>query len=263
MISQVYGGGGNTGAPLTSDYVELYNRSATRCATHGMVDSVRERSGTGFFGANSSQLTELSGTIQAGKYFLVGEAAGATGAAIPTADLTDPTPINLSGSAGKVALVTGTTGLGCNGSTTAACSAAALARIVDLVGYGSANFFEGAGAAPTLSNSTAAIRNDGGAADTNNNNLDFTAGTPNPRNGGFVPPPPPPPLGACNDDLETRIHTIQGPAAPHRRRQHRVIEGVVVGDFQGSDQRLLRPGGGRGRRLRPSAHEPFRLAAAG
>ena len=235
VISQVYGGGGNAGAPLSSDYVELYNPSATDVPLTGLSIQYASAAGTGFFGANSSQLTELSGTIQAGKYFLVGESAGATGAAIPTADLTDPTPINLSGSAGKVALVTGTTGLGCNGSTTAACSAAALARIVDLVGYGSANFFEGAGAAPTLSNSTAAIRNDGGAADSNNNNLDFTAETPNPRNSGFVPPPPPPPLGACNDDLETRIHTIQGSgSASPVVGSIRVIEGVVVGDFQGS-----------------------------
>jgi len=32
-----------------------------------------------------------------------------------------------------------------------------------------------------LSNTTAALRNDGGCDDTNTNNLDFTVGTPGPR----------------------------------------------------------------------------------
>ena len=52
--------------------------------------------------------------------------------------------------AGKVALVNSTTSLGCNGGSTP-CSPSALAQIIDLVGYGNANFFEGAGAAPTAS----------------------------------------------------------------------------------------------------------------
>ncbi len=87
----------------------------------------------------------------------------------------------MSGSAGKVALVSSTTGLGCNGGSTP-CSAAQLALIVDLIGYGNANFFEGSGAAPTLSNTTAAIRASGGCAETDNNAVDFAAGTPTPRN---------------------------------------------------------------------------------
>ena len=83
--------------------------------------------------------------------------------------------------AGKVVLVTGTTGLACNGSSTP-CNASQLARIVDLVGYGSANFYEGAGAAPAISSTTAAIRKNGGCTDTDNNNADFTAGAVTPLN---------------------------------------------------------------------------------
>jgi uncharacterized protein len=48
-----------------------------------------------------------------------------------------------------------------------------LARIVDLVGYGDANFFEGAGPAPSPSNMTAIFRAGGGLTDTNNNATDF------------------------------------------------------------------------------------------
>jgi uncharacterized protein len=101
--------------------------------------------------------------------------------------------------AGKVALASGATSLGCNGGSTV-CSAEQLARIVDLVGYGNANFFEGSGAAPGLSNTTAALRAGGGCSDKDDNSVDFTAGAPAPRNtaspsnacdGGPVEPPPP------------------------------------------------------------------------
>ncbi len=47
---------------------------------------------------------------------------------------------------------------------------------------GPANFFEGGAAAPTLSNTTAALRAGAGCVDTNNNASDFTASAPAPRN---------------------------------------------------------------------------------
>src|SRR5690606_9692036 len=62
------------------------------------------------------------------------------------------------------------------------CSPEQLDRIVDLVGYGNANFFEGSGAAPGLSNNSAALRVADGCIDTDNNASDFTAGSPGPRN---------------------------------------------------------------------------------
>jgi len=183
VISQVYGGGGNAGAPFTNDYVELYNRGDQPVSLDGKSLQYTSATGTGNFGANSGLLTELSGTVEPGAHFLVQEAGGATGAALPTPDLTDATPINMSGSAGKVALVTGVTGLGCNGGSTA-CDAAQLARIVDLVGYGNANFFEGSGAAPGLSNTTAGFRAADGEQDTDDNAADFQSAAPDPRNSG-------------------------------------------------------------------------------
>src|SRR5918992_541516 len=45
----------------------------------------------------------------------------------------------------------------CNGGS-AVCTADQLARIIDRVGYGNANFFEGSAAAPALTSSTAAAR---------------------------------------------------------------------------------------------------------
>ena len=121
--------------------------------------------------------------MPAGGYFLVQEAAGAaTPGPLPTPDLIDPTPINMSGTAGKVALVTGVTTLGCNGPLGNPCDAAATARIIDLLGFGNANYFEGAAAAATLTNSTDARRRGNGCTDTNDNAADFEAVTPAPRN---------------------------------------------------------------------------------
>jgi predicted extracellular nuclease len=73
--------------------------------------------------------------------------------------------------------------LGCNGGSFP-CDAAQLARIIDLVGYGTggADFFEGTGPAPTISNTTSDSRASGGCTDTDDNAADFTAGAPNPRN---------------------------------------------------------------------------------
>jgi uncharacterized protein len=181
VISQVYGGGGNSGAPYTHDFVELFNRGNTTVSLESWSIQYASATGTGNFGANSGQLTELAGSIAPGQYLLIQQAGGTVGIALPTPDIVDPTPISMAAGAGKVALVTGTASLGCNGGS-APCDAAALSRIVDLVGYGSANFYEGASAAPTLTNSTAAIRAANGCTDTDNNGADFTAATPTPRN---------------------------------------------------------------------------------
>jgi uncharacterized repeat protein (TIGR01451 family) len=181
VISQVYGGGGNAGAPLRNDFVELFNRGTTPASLAGLSIQYASATGTGAFGANSGQLTELPAvTLQPGQHFLVQEAGGTIGAPLPTADYVDSTPINLSGSAGKVALVRSATSLGCNGGSTP-CSPAQLALIIDLVGYGGTNFSEGP-AAPTLSNITAALRKGGGYVDTDNNAADFSAATPAPQN---------------------------------------------------------------------------------
>jgi predicted extracellular nuclease len=169
VISQVYGGGGNSGATLKNDFIELYNRGSEPVAVAGWSVQYASSAGTTW------QRTLLSGTIRPGRYYLVQEGQGTGG----TQDL--PTPnatgtIAMSATSGKVALVTSGTALdGCG----AACSSAA--GVKDFVGYGAANDAE---TAPTagLSNTTAALRNGGGSVDTDNNALDFTVGPPNPRN---------------------------------------------------------------------------------
>ena len=180
-ISQVYGGGGNSGAPYTHDYIEIFNGGAAAISLNGLSLQYASATGTGFFGASATQLTELPDVLlQPGQYFLVQEAGGTTGVALPTPDLIDATPIAMSGTSGKVIIATGTTSLGCNGGTTP-CSPDQLARIVDLIGYGTPDFYETT-PAPVLSNTLSDSRAGGGCIDTDNNGADFSAGAPSARN---------------------------------------------------------------------------------
>jgi hypothetical protein len=204
VISQVYGGGGNSGATYTNDFVELFNAGSAAESLAGWSIQYASATGTGLFGSSTTLITPLPTiALAAGQYFLVQEAVGSGGTtALPTPDATDATPIAMSATAGKVALVSSTASLGCNGGSTA-CSAAQLALILDLVGYGGANFYEGAGAAPTLSNTTAALRLGGGCTDTNNNSADFVAGAPAPRNTAS----PLAPCGAPSDSAPLVVST--------------------------------------------------------
>ncbi|MGC6585111.1 lamin tail domain-containing protein [Paenibacillus sp. Dod16] len=162
VISQVYGGGGNSGATYTHDFIELFNPTGSPIDLTGW--KVRYASATG----NFNNEIPLSGKIEPYAYYLIQQQSnGSVGASLPTAD--DAGTLNLSGSNGKVDLVN------------------AAGDRIDLIGYGSASEYE---TSPTaaLSNSTAAIRkeltvgqNDRGR-DTDNNAADFIVMTPDPRN---------------------------------------------------------------------------------
>jgi predicted extracellular nuclease len=193
VISQVYGGGGNTGATYTHDFIELFNLGSTPASLAGWSLQYASATGTGNFGSTTAQITELPAiTLAPGQYFLVQEAQGTGGTTpLPTPDATDATPIAMSATGAKVALVNTTTPLGCNGGSTP-CTPEQIAMIVDLVGWDGANFFEGA-PAPATTNTTSISRNAGGCAETDNNSADFVPGAPNPRNSSS-------PLNSCAVD---------------------------------------------------------------
>lgn len=178
VISQVYGGGGNTGAQYTNDFVELFNRGTASVDISGW--SIQYASATGpsttpFAWAVNSIPAGTS--IAAGKYYLIKLAAGTTASsALPTPDLdVTASPINMSGTAGKVALVNSATAL--TGTTLT------VGTYVDMVGFGpTASYFEGTAPTAILSNTTAAIRLNGGCTDNNANDTDFVINTPTPRN---------------------------------------------------------------------------------
>jgi predicted extracellular nuclease len=172
-ISQVYGGGGNSGATYKNDFIELFNAGGSSADLTGW--SVQYASATG----STWQTTPLSGTIPPGGYYLVQEAQGAGGTVdLPAPDAADNIP--MSATSGKIALVTNAAALSGTCPTDA--------TIVDLVGYGSANCSETA-PAPGLSNTTAGFRDLDGCEDTDDNSADFSAAGPAPRNSASPPNP--------------------------------------------------------------------------
>ncbi len=173
VISQVYAGGGNSGAQFTNDFVELFNRGTTSVNFAATPYSVQYAGATANFG--SSKLNLTSGSLSPGQYFLVQlSSGGANGVALPAPDAVGT--IAMAATAGKVALVAGTTAL-----TGSGCPLAA--TVADFVGYGTtAACFEGAGRAPAPSNTSAALRKAGGCTDTNENATDFLVSAPFPRN---------------------------------------------------------------------------------
>jgi hypothetical protein len=171
VVSQVYAGGGNADATFTHDFVELFNRGATAVDVSGWTIQYASASGTAW------QATALSGSIQPGRYYLVQLAsAAAVGSPLPTSDATGTT--NLANTGGKIAIVRDATPLTC-GSSAGSCSASP--QVADLIGWGTATDFEGAGAAPALSNTAADLRAASGCTDTDDNAADFAGATPAPR----------------------------------------------------------------------------------
>ena len=171
-ISQVYGGGGNTGATYQNDYVELFNNSGSAVSIGGWSLQYGSATGTVNLGACTYCLTVIpaGATIPPCGYYLIQLKAG-TIAAPPlpvTPDLIVPnaTANNLSASSGKI-------GLKADALTTPCVPQTAF---VDLVGFGTANCNETANAGG-MSNSSMAVRNGDGTADTDNNSADFTVVT--------------------------------------------------------------------------------------
>jgi DNA/RNA endonuclease G (NUC1) len=164
VISQVYGGGGNSGATYRNDFVEIFNPGTTAVDVTGWSVQYASSSGTTWQG------TALSGVIPAGGYYLVQQAAGTGGTtSLPTPDAIGT--IAMSATSGKVILVRQTALL------SGACPN--LSTIVDFAPFGSANCPNPAG---VLSNTTAAIRLGDGCTYTGNATADFSVGAPAPRN---------------------------------------------------------------------------------
>lgn len=174
VISQVYGGGGNSNATLRNDYVELFNRSSASVSLSGWC--VQYASSAGAFTLGNNQSTALAGAIPAGGYYLVQLSQGTGGTQnLPTPDASGLTM--MSASSGKLALL--------SSCATALDQSEPLSggRVVDFVGFGTAaSRFEGSGPTANLANTTAAIRANNGCQDNDNNQADFSVGAPAPRN---------------------------------------------------------------------------------
>ncbi len=176
VISQVYGGGGNSGATLKNDFIELFNPGTSAVSVDGWSVQYNSATGTGAW-----QTTPLTGSIPAGGYYLVQESQGTGGTTpLPTPDASGT--IAMAAGAARVVLVSATTAL--PASSPATCPTA-VASVVDLVSYGVTTCGDptsGTFSIATLTNTTAALRNSNGCAFTGVPQADFTVGTPSPRN---------------------------------------------------------------------------------
>ena len=160
VISQLYGASNNAGGQWSHDFVELFNRSDAPVRLDGL--SLQYQSATGSNWGSVTVLPDV--TLAPGQYFLVLGRNGGGPNAVGEGDLFN-NGLDMAGAAGKVALVNGRTQM----------STPEGANLVDLVGFGTANRFEGAAAAaPSTVNAIARLAQ--GCQDTDNNRDDFVAG---------------------------------------------------------------------------------------
>lgn len=211
VISQVYGGGGNSGATIKNDFIELFNNGATAQTIGGWTVQYASSTGSTW----QSTLIPAGTLLPAGQYFLIKQAIGAGGTVDIAFDLAGVIP--MSGSSGKVALA--------NNATALSGAAPLGGAVLDIVSYGTGTPTEGT-ATPVLTNTTAAIRNGNGCTDTGDNNADFTVAAPNPRT--LASPAVTCSTGGGTLPVGAAIYTIQGSGATSPFVGQRVVTSGVV-----------------------------------
>ena len=190
VISQVYTRGGETGATFRNDFVEVFNRGNT---TVNLMDYTLQvlanlPAGPGFPGGLTPvavRFVSSSGSVPLapGKYVLYQfGSSGNNGALLPVtpdSDSSTPVNVNLPAASGRIALAQG-------GPTHPyvqyGCGVGVDAALADFFSYGPATCAEGGANFPAPTVMTAALRNNDGCNDTDDNVADFTNAAPNPRN---------------------------------------------------------------------------------
>ena len=185
VINEVYGGGGAGTSVYINDFVELINIGNTSVTLSDV--SIQYASATGTF--NSYNVLPTFTLAPGQKYLIemVPTTANTAGTVLPVADYqvinntsftngnTYGGGFNMSGSNGKVAIVQGAPG------APVQATGPVSAGVLDFVGYGTANLFEGTAAAPATDATKSAQRKIP-VVDTNSNVNDFEVKAPTPEN---------------------------------------------------------------------------------
>ncbi|MCE9595911.1 MAG: hypothetical protein K8S98_17115 [Planctomycetes bacterium] len=186
-ISQLWPNTPSSGTVPNAAYVELFNAGASSVDLTTYSLHYTSSAGT------SWTRLGLTGSVPARGYYLVrmqNPSTTSTALPLPLPDQTAAT-ILMSTTTGKLGLIQGAS---VSAATGQCCVPPAGSVLVDFVGYGTSADAREAGGAPcapagTSANNTpapttllAVVRTGCGANDTNFNNVDFVAGTPNPRN---------------------------------------------------------------------------------
>lgn len=178
VINEIYTGGGLLGATLTNDFIELKNIGSSTATLSGATIQYGPISG-----AFTQYHTLPSITLAPGQTYLIQE--GTDGGGI--INLINPNLIvslvlNFDGSSPTlgvglgIALTSGKVALASNSTQVTGPMAS---NVIDFVGYGLANQYEGSGAAPSPTILNSITRTSGGG--TNNNIVDFTVTLPTPQ----------------------------------------------------------------------------------
>ena len=172
VISQIYPGGGNSGAIYNTKYIELLNIDDNEADISNWSIQYGSASST----AVDKTICELPNDtkLPKGGYYLIALSTGTNGDNIPTADYVCPKAVKPAADKGKLFLVS---------EKTALTSSKPESGYVDAVGYGTAtNWAEGGNPTANLKAAKAALRKNGGCIDTDNNGNDFEIDAPSPRN---------------------------------------------------------------------------------
>ncbi|WP_312341609.1 lamin tail domain-containing protein [Chryseobacterium binzhouense] len=182
VINEIYTGGGLLGAAITNDFIELKNIGNSTASLNGAT--IQYASSTGAF-TQYNNLPNIS--LAPGQTYLIQQGSDGLGGLI---NLINPNLIvsvllNFDGSPAVgvgvgLALTSGKVALASNATQVTGPTAA---NVLDFVGYGLANQYEGAGAAPSPTILNSITRTNG---DTNNNNVDFTITLPTPQSSGTL-----------------------------------------------------------------------------
>ncbi|WP_181419463.1 MULTISPECIES: ExeM/NucH family extracellular endonuclease [unclassified Curtobacterium] len=189
VIAEAYLKGGSANAFFNQKFVEIANPTASPVTLDGWSLQYRAATSTGAFSTSA-----LEGTVPANGTFLVsmaGNGSEPAGADLPAAD--DTASLNPSGTTGTLVLADRTAAL----TLPAGPVATGTAGVVDLLGYGASNTFEGTVRTVTGANAVPNGLVRAGTADTDVNGTDFTVTTTvTPRNaagqtagGGTTPAP--------------------------------------------------------------------------
>jgi 5'-nucleotidase len=214
VISEIYPGGGGSTGVYTHDYVELHNKTAAPVNVTGWTLRYRSSGGTSW----STSVT-LSGSIAAGDYVVIQTGSlGSSGSPVPAPDYIGSAGVNLSATAGHVALVDTAAPLACT--TTCAAEPA----VQDLVGYGAAANGPAGTPAPSPTDNSQSIQRNAASDNTVVNGDDFSSAAPTP-NAPAVDVEPPVPTAYT-------IAEIQGTATSSQHVGELVVtEGVVTAAY--------------------------------
>ena len=208
VISEVYGGGGNSGATYTHDFIELYNPTGSAISLTGWSVQYRSAAGT------AASVTNLTRQHRRGWRTTWSRRPREPERAWRCRPPTPPERSRWRGAAGVVFLANNTTPVNTVQGDFAN-AAVRPANVIDTVGYGTTSTtYETTNTAVNLTSATSAQRAANGA-DSNQNNPDFTEATPTPTAAGPAAlslANPGPQTGTVGQPI-TRLHR-------HRDRRH-------------------------------------------